>query len=170
MGAKAREMVVVVLHLAFWSQLGVVTRIYLDSLFQGGCTGNFGVCLTSSGALAVFTDCRVCAKERLPSPGNLLALMQTRTVALFCASKQSLFGEALKAMQCSTGTKRGSLGAYFTDLPPNMLGSWLMGLLAASSTLGLNTGKMLAILPAQHPWQVGSLRWEGGGVLFRKRA
>ena len=53
-----------------------------------------------------------------------------------------------------TGSKRGSLGAYFTDLPPNMLGSFLMGLLAASSTLGLNTGKMLAILPAQHPWQV----------------
>ena len=71
-----------------------------------------------------------------------------------CASQQSS-GEVLKALLC-TGAKRGSLGAYFTDLPPNMLGSWLMGLLAASSTLGLNTGKMLAILPAQHPWQVGA--------------
>ena len=75
MGAKAREMVVVVVHLAFWSQLGVVTRIYLDSLFQGGCTGNFGVCLTSSGALAVFRDGRVCAKERSPNSGNMLALL-----------------------------------------------------------------------------------------------
>ncbi|KAK9831415.1 hypothetical protein WJX81_002965 [Elliptochloris bilobata] len=99
MGAKAREVVVVLLHLAFWSQLGVLTRVYLDALFQGGCSGTFGVCLTS------------------------------------------------------TGSRRGSLGAYFTDLPPNMLGSFLMGLLAASSTLGLNTGKMLAILPAHHAWQ-----------------
>lgn len=60
----------------------------------------------------------------------------------------------LKVRFLFTGSKRGSLGAYFTDLPPNMLGSWLMGLLAASSTLGLNTGKMLAVLPAQHSWQV----------------
>ena len=50
MGAKAREIVVVLLHLAFWSQLGVLTRIYLDALFSGGCTGTFGVCLTSTGA------------------------------------------------------------------------------------------------------------------------
>ena len=65
MGPKAREMVVVVLHLAFWSQLGVVTRIYLDLLFQGGCTGNFGVCLTSSGALVALNGLRICADERM---------------------------------------------------------------------------------------------------------
>ncbi len=58
----------------------------------------------------------------------------------------------------AAGTKRNGLGAYFTDLPPNMLGSFLMGLLAASPTLGLDTGKMLAILPAHHAWQVPQSR------------
>ena len=58
----------------------------------------------------------------------------------------------------AAGTKRNGLGAYFTDLPPNMLGSFLMGLLAASPTLGLDTGKMLAILPAHHAWQVPQAR------------
>lgn len=58
----------------------------------------------------------------------------------------------------AAGTKRNGLGAYFTDLPQNMLGSFVMGLLAASPTLGLETGKMLAILPAHHAWQVPQAR------------
>ena len=35
-----------------------------------------------------------------------------------------------------------------------MLGSYLMGLLAASSTLGLATKKAIAILPPGSAWQV----------------
>ena len=58
MGAKAREVVVVLLHLAFWSQLGVLTRIYLDALFTNGCTGSFGVCLTSAGMYSSFHAAR----------------------------------------------------------------------------------------------------------------
>ena len=47
---KARELIVVLIHLALWSELGVLTRIYLDRFFSGACSGSFGVCLTSDGA------------------------------------------------------------------------------------------------------------------------
>lgn len=47
---KARELVVILIHLALWSELGVLTRIYLDRFFSGACNGSFGVCLTSDGA------------------------------------------------------------------------------------------------------------------------
>lgn len=52
------------------------------------------------------------------------------------------------------GLARNSLGAYFPDLASNMLGSFLMGLLAASSTLGQPTNKAIAILPHNSAWQV----------------
>lgn len=54
------------------------------------------------------------------------------------------------------GTHHRSLGAYFTDLPPNMLGSFLMGLFAASGMLGLPHEKELVILPESSSWQVRS--------------
>ena len=47
--AKARELVVIVIHLAFWAQLGVLTRIYVGKFFSDGCKGYWGVCLTSEG-------------------------------------------------------------------------------------------------------------------------
>jgi hypothetical protein len=46
---KARELIVVLIHLALFSELGVLTRIYLDLFFSGACSGSFGVCLTSQG-------------------------------------------------------------------------------------------------------------------------
>ena len=46
---KARELAVVLIHLALFSELGVLTRIYLDRFFSGACSGSFGVCLTSDG-------------------------------------------------------------------------------------------------------------------------
>ena len=49
-----------------------------------------------------------------------------------------------------------NLGAYFPDLPSNMLGSFLMGLFAASGVLGLPNDKELAILPENSSWQVDS--------------
>jgi hypothetical protein len=58
-------------------------------------------------------------------------------------------------------------GVYFKDLPANMLGCFLMGLFAASSTLGLATPKALAVLPAGHSWQsnfelqIGGCGWVG---------
>jgi len=125
---------VVLLHLAFWSQLGVLTRIYLDALFTNGCTGSFGICLTSAGTYS-----------RSPTLPRCLCCLGCTPAVLSVAVEHSVL--------CA-GAKRNSLGAYFTDLPPNMLGSFVMGLLAASSTLGLSTNKALAILPAHHSWQV----------------
>lgn len=52
------------------------------------------------------------------------------------------------------GLRHRSLGAYFPDLPSNMLGSFLMGLFAASGTLGIPNSKELAILPESSNWQV----------------
>ena len=34
-----------------------------------------------------------------------------------------------------------------------MLGSFVIGLFAASSVVGLRTDKALAVLPRAHPWQ-----------------
>lgn len=44
-------------------------------------------------------------------------------------------------------------GIYFKDLGSNALGSFVIGLFAASSTLGLKNGKPLALLPRGHSWQ-----------------
>ena len=54
--AHAREVLVVLVHLAVWSQLGVLTRIYLDLFFSNGCTGGWGVCLTSAGVRLCMTS------------------------------------------------------------------------------------------------------------------
>ncbi|KAI3426157.1 hypothetical protein D9Q98_008534 [Chlorella vulgaris] len=42
---------------------------------------------------------------------------------------------------------------YFKDLPPNMLGCFIIGTFAASSTVGLTVDKSMALLPFDHPWQ-----------------
>lgn len=47
----------------------------------------------------------------------------------------------------------GSDGIYTQSLPANMLGSMIMGVVAASSVLGLDTKTQLALLPKKHPWQ-----------------
>ena len=89
----------VLLQLTLWSYLGVLTRIYLDRLFNDGCADGWGLCLTSTGGHAK------------------------------------------------------TYGAYFTDLPANMLGCFAMGLLSTASALGLESTKLLAVLPSENPWQ-----------------
>lgn len=54
----------------------------------------------------------------------------------------------------TAGTTKNSFGAYFPDLASNMLGSFIMGGLIASSTFGLASDKAVAALPLGHPWQV----------------
>lgn len=49
--APAKESALCILHIAAWSQLGVLTRIYLDKFFTEGCTGGWGVCLLSQGEI-----------------------------------------------------------------------------------------------------------------------
>uniref|UniRef100_A0A1D2A3X0 Fluoride ion transporter CrcB n=1 Tax=Auxenochlorella protothecoides TaxID=3075 RepID=A0A1D2A3X0_AUXPR len=48
---------------------------------------------------------------------------------------------------CLTG------GTYYGSLPPNLLGSLIMGALVSSSVVGLSTPKEVTLLPASHPWQ-----------------
>lgn len=96
----SRETALVLLQLALWSELGVLTRIYVDRLFNDGCSDGWGLCLTSERA----TD--------------------------------------------------KHYGAQFYDLPANMLGCFVMGLLSTGSVLGLkHSKKTLAILPESHRLQ-----------------
>lgn len=95
----SRETATVLLQLCLWSELGVLTRIYLDRLFNDGCDDGWGLCLTSDKT----------------------------------AAKQ--------------------YGAEFFDLPANMLGCFVMGLLSTGAVLGLESNKSLAILPAAHHFQ-----------------
>lgn len=53
----------------------------------------------------------------------------------------------------SKGTKVKGLGAYFYDVPPNILGSYFIGVLSSAATLGLLSGKAAAGLPQKHSWQ-----------------
>ena len=77
MGAKAREMVVVVLHLAFWSQLGVVTRILFGLAVPGRLHRQLwrvpDLLWCANSALWL----PVCTEERSPSPRNMLALLHS---------------------------------------------------------------------------------------------
>lgn len=90
---------VILLQLSLFSELGVLTRVYLDRLFNDGCDSGWGLCLTSVGG------------------------------------------------------HDKTYGAYFTDLPANMLGCFVMGLLSTATVLGLKSKKPIALLPASHPWQ-----------------
>jgi hypothetical protein len=45
-----------------------------------------------------------------------------------------------------------------------MLGSFVIGVFAASSTLSLSTDKSLAVLPSAHSWQT-NLEWQLGEAL-----
>ena len=96
----SRETALVLLQLALWSELGVLTRIYVDRLFNDGCSDGWGLCLTSERS----TD--------------------------------------------------KHYGAQFYDLPANMLGCFVMGLLSTGSVLGLkHSKKTLAVLPESHRLQ-----------------
>lgn len=54
------------------------------------------------------------------------------------------------------GVQHNTLGAYFVDLPSNMLGSFIMGLLTTAATIGLDSKKPVAILPERNAWQRNS--------------
>lgn len=47
----------------------------------------------------------------------------------------------------STGAEMRTYGAYFVDLPSNMLGSFIMGCLATSGALGLSVDKVQQSAP-----------------------
>ena len=93
------ETAVILLYLSLFSELGVLTRIYVGRFFNDGCYNGWGLCLTSGGG------------------------------------------------------RDKTYGAQFTDLPANMLGCFVMGLLSTAAVLGLQSKKNVAFLPASHHWQ-----------------
>ena len=104
-------------HLAFWAQLGVLTRVFLDKFFQLGCGGGWGPCIQGKTSIAD-------VKQPAAAP------MSTDFVHFLRAG-----------------------GSSFYSLPSNMLGSFIIGVFAPSSTLGLDNQKAMAVLPAGHAWQ-----------------
>jgi hypothetical protein len=40
-----KQTLITLLHLATWSQLGVLTRTFVDKFFQLGCNGEWGPCI-----------------------------------------------------------------------------------------------------------------------------
>ena len=45
------ELLTTGMYVAFWAEVGVLTRIYVDKVFTDGCTGYWGFCLLSQGML-----------------------------------------------------------------------------------------------------------------------
>lgn len=62
------ELVTTGMYVAFWAQVGVLTRIYIDKVFADGCTGYWGLCLLSQGTVS--------ATARVTQP-DLTALQKT---------------------------------------------------------------------------------------------
>ena len=44
----------VLVHLAVWAQLGVLTRIFIDKFFQLGCDGGWGPCVIGQKPILFF--------------------------------------------------------------------------------------------------------------------
>ena len=45
------ELLTTGMYIAFWAEMGVLTRIYLDKMFSDACTGYWGFCLLSQGTV-----------------------------------------------------------------------------------------------------------------------
>lgn len=57
---------------------------------------------------------------------------------------------------CSVG------GVYFKDLPANMLGSFIIGLVGTSNMLGIREHRAVGFLPDDHVWQA-NIPFQTGG-------
>ncbi len=138
MGKAISGHVLAAIHLAFWSQLGVLVRIYLDLFFTNRCSGGWGVCLLSKG------------KESLAQHQFCARIVLNKTRHAYTVHQWQDSDVAL----LTSGERHGELGSYFVDLASNMLGSFVMGLLTATSALDATASKSLAVLPESHVWQV----------------
>lgn len=101
------ELVLLLLQLCLWSELGVLTRIYLSRLFNDGCGDGWGLCLTSQSTRdkqygASFTDL----------PANMLGcffmgFLSTASVLGLNSKKSLVF---LPANSCLQGEKELQVG------------------------------------------------------------
>ena len=91
----SNETAVILLQLCLWSELGVLTRIYLGRLFNDGCGNGWGLCLTSQSTRdkqygAVFFDLPAnmlgCFFMGFLSTASVLGLKSVKSLAFLPAS------------------------------------------------------------------------------------
>ena len=104
---RSTEIVLVLLQLCLWSELGVLTRIYLGRLFNDGCGNGWGFCLTSES-----TKDKQYGSQFFDLPANMLGcffmgFLSTAPV-LGLKSKKSL--AFLPAKSCLQNEKELQLG------------------------------------------------------------
>lgn len=110
-----KEWLYTLIHLAFWAQMGVIVRAYVQKFFVLGCDGSWGPCL--QGTL-----------------GLVPMILRHDT-------------DVSHTYMIPTG------GVYFEVLPPNMLGTFIIGLVATSAMVQIDENKAIAALGVDHPWQ-----------------
>ena len=121
------EALLVLLQLCLWSELGVLTRIYLGRLFNDGCADGWGLCLTSQS-----TRDKQYGEEFLDLPANMLGcffmgFLSTASV-LGLKSKKSLAflphdSWLQKEKELQVGLRTGYCGSLTT------FASWELSLL-----------------------------------------
>ena len=101
------ETVLVLLQLCLWSELGVLTRIYLVRLFNGGCGDGWGLCVTSQ-----LKGDKQYGAEFIDLPANMLGcffmgFLSTASVLGLNSKKSLVF---LPANSCLQGEKELQVG------------------------------------------------------------
>ena len=136
------EWAITVIHLATWAQIGVIIRAFLGKLFELGCGGSqWGPCLAGKRSylgkrigLKFYLDWMF-IRLYLRCSHIVQCIRPTDTVHVTCF------------WYCFVG------GVYFKDLPANMLGSFIIGLVGTSNMLGITENRAVGFLPADHVWQ-----------------
>lgn len=68
-----KQTLVTLLHLAMWSQLGVLTRTFVGKFFQLGCNGQWGPCVQGENLqIGVSFSFFASNKETLSAPSIIL--------------------------------------------------------------------------------------------------
>lgn len=121
------EALLVLLQLCLWSELGVLTRIYLGRLFNDGCADGWGLCLTSSS-----TRDKQYGAEFFDLPANMLGcffmgFLSTASVLGLKSKKSLAFLPASSWLQhekeLQVGLRTGYCGSLTT------FASWELSLL-----------------------------------------
>jgi hypothetical protein len=69
-----KQTLVTLLHLATWSQLGVLTRTFVGKFFQLGCNGEWGPCIQGASQDLILKAFLPKNNENIISPPPLTAI------------------------------------------------------------------------------------------------
>lgn len=91
--------------------------------------------------------------------GTLLRLILAQLFGQACSNPETIGWIADESVLCVTrdGTTTQNEGIIFADLPANLLGSFIMGLLQDGAALGLAINLPIAFLPPSNPFQSFSI-------------